>query len=85
MKHIVVIGGGTMGNGIAHMTADELTLADFIGLDVCLAILTRARRRIRRSEIPAVPAARQNSRRRMVGQEIGKRLLPVLKQCRPEG
>ena len=33
-----------------------LTLADFIGLDVCLAILERAARRPRRSEVPAVSA-----------------------------
>ena len=31
-----------------------LTLADFIGLDVCLAILERAARRPRRSEVPPV-------------------------------
>ena len=39
-----------------------LTLADFIGLDVCLAILERAARRPRRSEVPAVSAAAADGR-----------------------
>jgi 3-hydroxybutyryl-CoA dehydrogenase len=34
-----------------------LTLADFIGLDVCLAILNVPSRRTRRSEISAMPAS----------------------------
>ena len=33
-----------------------LALADFIGLDVCLADPQRAARWLRRSEVPAVPA-----------------------------
>ena len=57
-----------------------LTLADFIGLDVCLAILERAARRAWRPEVPAVPAAAAHGRRRTSGAEIGSGILQVLKR-----
>ena len=54
-----------------------LTLADFIGLDVCLAILERPARRPRRSEVPAVPAAAPDGRRGPARPQVGPGLLHV--------
>ena len=42
-----------------------LELADFIGLDTCVHILDVLRGRLRRLEIPHLPAAEKNGRRRM--------------------
>ena len=55
-----------------------LTLADFIGLDVCLAILERAARGPRRSEVPPLSAAPPHGRRRPSRPQIGPGLLYVL-------
>ena len=55
-----------------------LTLADFIGLDVCLAILERAARRARRSEVPSLPATAPDGRRGPSRSQGRPRLLHVL-------
>ena len=61
-----------------------LTLADFIGLDVCLAILERPARGPRRSEVPRLSAAPPDGRRRPPRPEVRPGLLQVLRAaCRP--
>ncbi len=59
-----------------------LTLADFIGLDVCLAILERAARRPGRSEVPSLSAAAADGGGRAPGAEDRPRLLPILTRTR---
>ena len=56
-----------------------LTLADFIGLDVCLAIMNVLHDGTRRSEVPAVSAAEADGRGRPAGTEERQGLLHVLK------
>ena len=55
-----------------------LTLADFIGLDVCLAILERAARRPRRSEVPPVSAAATDGRGRPARTQVRARVLQLI-------
>ena len=55
-----------------------LTLADFIGLDVCLDIMRVLQERAGRSEVPAVPAADQDGGRGVVREEERARILHVL-------
>jgi 3-hydroxybutyryl-CoA dehydrogenase len=55
-----------------------LTLADFIGLDVCLAILNVLHDGLRRSEVPAVSATAPDGRGGTARAQIGPGLLHVL-------
>ena len=59
-----------------------LTLADFIGLDVCLAILNVLHDGLRRSEVPAVSAAPADGRGRPSRAQVGPGLLRVLARAR---
>ena len=61
-----------------------LTLADFIGLDVCLAILERAARRPRRSEVPPVSAAPAHGRGRTARAEVRPAAFTCTSQSRDE-
>ena len=62
-----------------------LTLADFIGLDVCLAILERAARRPRRSEVPPVSATPADGRRGPARTQVRPGLLRVPSQVPRDG
>ena len=55
-----------------------LTLADFIGLDVCLAIMEVLHRRPGGSQVQAVPAAPPDGRGRATGTQERPGVLPVL-------
>ena len=57
-----------------------LTLADFIGLDVCLAIMNVLHDGLGRSEVPPVPAASADGRGGTLGTKERPRVLrlPVL-------
>ena len=59
-----------------------LTLADFIGLDVCLAILEVLHDGLRRSEVPRVPATSADGRRGPARTEVRPGLLLVLATAR---
>ena len=56
-----------------------LTLADFIGLDVCLAILNVLHDGLGDPKYPAVPAAQADGRRRPSRAKERPRLLSVLR------
>ena len=72
--------------GMAHPMG-PLTLADFIGLDICLDIMERAVRRLRRQQVPALPAAAAHGGRRLPGtqERQGILRLRISRQlvCRP--
>ncbi len=55
-----------------------LTLADFIGLDVCLAILEVLHDGLGDPEVPAVPAAAAHGRGRSPRPEVRPGFLPLL-------
>ena len=54
-----------------------LTLADFIGLDVCLAILEVLHDGLGRPEVPAVSAAEADGGRRLARPEVRPRVLQI--------
>ena len=54
-----------------------LTLADFIGLDTCLAIMEVLHSGIGRSPVPAISLAETICRCRMAREKNGKRLLQI--------
>ncbi len=59
-----------------------LALADLIGLDVCLDILQGAAAGVRGSQVPPLPAAGQDGRRRPSGTQVGPGLLCRTKEDR---
>ena len=56
-----------------------LELADFIGLDVCVDILRRALPRLRRPQVPRLPAAAKSTSLPAGWAQIGPRLLHLRK------
>ena len=62
-----------------------LALADLIGLDVCLDILRVLQRGLRRPQVPPLPAAGEDGRRRPARAQIGPRLLRLLTRERNRG
>ena len=58
-----------------------LALADMIGLDVCLAVMEVYLERIRRLQVPPLPAAEGNGRRRPTGPQDRPRRLHLLSRA----